>query len=558
MKTLLTYLILPIIVIVFGFYYTREKADIRYTLSEKIPIKITSGTPMQSIQQLEVKNVGKSEAKQIQLVVKGKIVSYDLLKYSKADSVKEFSSEGLTEIVYPDLPPQGSFKLLITAVNDGIGKESIAINHSQGKGSEAFSQDTSSSSLIAIGLALIYGLMIVWGFRSVMTDSLESKAGYDSDSVLKRKRKPLYVDTTRWRSIRKRAIESKISRDRERMGRDIQHSQSYVLLNIDRPDYLNEEEWISLIAKASESLSAMISAASMESYSAGQVSDLLNIQRPRHFQDENWDKLTKKVGGILVLMLKKEYFWKEEELLKAIKQRKPDQVPEDAWSDYLKFVEQEYFRILSQTLEIKANSKEAPIRYLEGQNLQAISHEKAEVLRNRAYDLQLRKLSNIVRLKDAEDFLKLDKPSWIMQSDYEFLLERAKNIVNLDVQTRRYNSLAQAFESILNGHPLSPSRPDSLIEDEWYKVTKIEAEIRSCKLEREQLATDQNTVRTLKTKIESQLYVIHNLLGDPGSIDRIEDYNNPFSPGNFKNLKTLSEYLKANAGGTKSAHSELG
>lgn len=48
----------------------------------------------------------------------------------------------------------------------------------------------------------------------------------------------------------------------------------------------------------------------------------------------------------------------------------------------------------------------------------------------------------------------------------------------------------------------------------------------------------------LKEQLEKQLSIINNLFVDPSSIDKIETYSNPFSSGNFENLKSLAEKMK--------------
>lgn len=48
----------------------------------------------------------------------------------------------------------------------------------------------------------------------------------------------------------------------------------------------------------------------------------------------------------------------------------------------------------------------------------------------------------------------------------------------------------------------------------------------------------------LKGKVLSQLHLINAVLEDPLSIERIEDYEDIFSKGNYKNLKRISEILK--------------
>ena len=48
----------------------------------------------------------------------------------------------------------------------------------------------------------------------------------------------------------------------------------------------------------------------------------------------------------------------------------------------------------------------------------------------------------------------------------------------------------------------------------------------------------------LKQKIEKQLRIVHEFIADPTVVDRIEEYDDIFSPGNFENLKRLSQSLK--------------
>ncbi len=46
----------------------------------------------------------------------------------------------------------------------------------------------------------------------------------------------------------------------------------------------------------------------------------------------------------------------------------------------------------------------------------------------------------------------------------------------------------------------------------------------------------------LKTKILKQLTIIDDVLNNPESINKIEDYDNPFSEGNFRNLQKVSNH----------------
>ena len=447
-KTLLTSLILPALLLVFGYYYTKEKPDVRYVLSESIPVKLAEESPPETLQQLEIKNVGSSEARQIQLIIRARIISYDLLKYSKADTVNEYRSGASTEIVYPALPPQGSFRLLIRSSGDGISKESLNISHSRGKAKEAFAESINNyASLLVIGIFLLYISVLSLMIRAIAVDSLESKASHDSLSVMRR-RKPFYLNGARWNSIRNKALEHRV---RSFGSRDIETSPSYVFLNGDKPNKLNDEDWRSSVKKASDTLSGALSETSMGSYTAGEMLNLLKVRKPVHFHEEDWTKLTKKLSGILLLMLKKDYKLRTKDgLFSAMKEKRPDQVPEDTWSGYQQFLEQEYFNFLSNEMGMIALREGSLIDYLGDQHLGCLQQEKADYLKKQAYRLQLSQLPDVLRIKGAEEFVRLGRPGWIEENDYEFRLENAKRSINLDLLTQKYQSLLSAFESILD------------------------------------------------------------------------------------------------------------
>ena len=74
---------------------------------------------------------------------------------------------------------------------------------------------------------------------------------------------------------------------------------------------------------------------------------------------------------------------------------------------------------------------------------------------------------------------------------------------------------------------------------------RINDEFRQYKSKEKTLAADELQIPKLKATIERQLDIIHNFFVDPSSVYRIEEYSNVFAPGNFENLKLLSNYLKS-------------
>jgi hypothetical protein len=154
-------------------------------------------------------------------------------------------------------------------------------------------------------------------------------------------------------------------------------------------------------------------------------------------------------------------------------------------------------------------------------------------------------LPNILRAANAEAFIKSERPNWIQDADYDLLLEKAKRVIDLDVLTNKYENLVSSLKSIIDQQPLVSKKPGGLTDDEWQCLLRIDTEIRAYRQDSDRIAGDAKAVADLKAKVEQQLDIIHNVLDDPSSIDRIEEYSNVFAPGNFANLKALSKHLKS-------------
>ena len=172
MKSSTTTIISAIIAIgaVFLTYYlNNEKVDIRYTLSENIPVTIAGQKFAESIQQLDVKNIGNSEAQRITVKINGQITKYELIKNSQADFVQSFKEKDYLELIYSNLPPEGNFKLVFNSPGIGIKTDDIVIKHNKGKGIEALTR--TPFAIYSLFLLLFYIIIVITGIRTVLTDS---------------------------------------------------------------------------------------------------------------------------------------------------------------------------------------------------------------------------------------------------------------------------------------------------------------------------------------------------------------------------------------------------
>ncbi len=87
---------------------------------------------------------------------------------------------------------------------------------------------------------------------------------------------------------------------------------------------------------------------------------------------------------------------------------------------------------------------------------------------------------------------------------------------------------------------------DEKLRSRLDKLAKVQATADKYYLESSNLISERAEVRTQKEKIERQLQFINDLLSDPSSIDRIEEYDNTFAAGNYENLREVARLLKRN------------
>ncbi|MFO0754661.1 MAG: hypothetical protein U0411_15210 [Thermodesulfovibrionales bacterium] len=394
----------PLIVL----HYSSEKADLRFTLSDRIPVRLVEKEAVENLQQLEIKNVGNSEARKIHIFVASNVKAYEILKNSKADSVQEYFNKDTLEILYDALPPEGSIKLLIKTVNSGINIGNLTIRHSKGKASGAFERSGFSwlTAIALVGIIFIYIVLILSAKKSSI-DSYESKAEYRFDEILTRGNRPFHISENQWNSIRSKALRFKA--DKEDWG-SIEKSTNYTILSISKPDYLTEEEWVTLRQRAVERLSDRMIAIGNKSAIKLQVLNILHITRPLQFPETKWAEVQEHLNKLYFQLAKKELFLYGDDhkrILDELNSKRPEGILENLWDEYTSNLREEYFKTVSQRLERERH----PIAYLEQKNLAVIKEKDISLLKERAYKLELEKLPRVFSPSEAELFLGSKNPN---------------------------------------------------------------------------------------------------------------------------------------------------
>lgn len=79
------------------------------------------------------------------------------------------------------------------------------------------------------------------------------------------------------------------------------------------------------------------------------------------------------------------------------------------------------------------------------------------------------------------------------------------------------------------------------------RINHFDGEIKAVEIERDKLFSSQSKVDALINRVSGQLDVIDRVLSHPDTIERIEDYDQTFAPGNWTNLRKVATILGSNS-----------
>jgi len=537
------------IIALFTYNLNVEKPDVRYTLSENIPMSISGTT--ETIQQLEVRNLGNGEAKQISVNIKGLITSYEVINYSQSDKVESFKKDNFIEVVYPLLPPEGSFKIVIKSKDQGISKNDVNINHSKGKATEVFSdKKTSQFSLNYILIGFLVLMFFVEG-RSIAINSLEDSVTHKYESILRRKI-PFYLwKKEKWHKIRKMALHAQVTAPYFHTFGDIEKHPAFKALSYEKPEYLDDKEWDYLCELAKEILGKNIITRIAESHHIDFLKAVFSLKKPLYYDILKWNE-AQKMGWKKYIALKKEEVQNAlghipSKLKVEIESQKPDFIPAEIWIDYIRFLNAQCYQYLATELQIVDI---ASIFLSSNQQfMEVIDEYQRDSLKSRAYRKDLLSLPTVVNTYGAKKFLEMSKPDWIANKDYEELLKNANDLLELEELTKTYRTKLDLLNKIVLTKSIPSDKPENLDQDEWKDLLLLEEQIKQIL----QKASDQEDKERNLVKLESQaielrdilrykLTIIDNFLVDPTILDKIEK-EDLFALGNLNNLKTLAKLI---------------
>jgi hypothetical protein len=487
-------LIVSIVAIAVGgiilFYVTKDKVDVRYTLSENIPLSFYNDIrPSENIQQLEIKNIGDVSVKKVVVKINKQIDEYSLKKYAVTDSAYISRKAGF-ELNYPELPPKGSIKLIFKTKDDIIKDEDIEIYDDKGIVYEAFN-NSNQLSLWTLILEVIYFILIINSIYTYLIDNVKSRADYNPLDRILKKSKPLYIGKAKWSEIRKEAMEYLFKKD---YNSSIERSLSLKVLLEEKDENISENEWIEIVNSAQNEYRKLIEQECF--YEHRIINDLLNLKKPKNYDEIKWSKIVETIGKSFSVSKIRSLKYKDIiTIQKFLKTDKPLNVAEEQWEDLINDIED----ILLYRLINEMNRANDPVNYLKNEGIQLINTDKDERLKKIA--------ANLSELKQV-------------------------------------SAVHEQLTGIIEGYGIDKTKPEIISAKEWGEVELFNRKIEEIKKKAAETFAEATKIKQelkpLKEKITKQLDIVDKVLSDPEFIDKIESYNNDFSSGNFDNLRRLA------------------
>lgn len=499
-------IIVGVILLVIGGIFAKnklfdDKVELKYSLSERISANFESDSMDIGIQQLIIKNSGDVLIKPIHIKINGKIQDYQIIKFKYTDSISAKKTNSKLEILYPELVPDANIVILLKSNGKSINNNDVEIFHSKGEAEEAFSSDDSYINIVFIGLVLIYLYFIISNFLKASTSLFDHELNYNQIEFL-RKKKKWFLKESQWMDLRKKAIINYASK-RELLS-SIENQNCFKVLNSNEKDFLSEEEVFLLYEEAEKQLEQLIIEKIYNGYYTDSLYDeFVILQKPLKISNEKWIKLKDTVSIAYCIhntrQLLKNY--SEYSIRIFLSSGKPEFINETDW------------------------------------------HEMLEITESAFLFLTLKSQLSNLRLGGKLEFRENNFLSTKSQDIQKEILERLNNGLNKEDY---FNNLVEIYRDVLTWEEL-PDKPKLISEKDWNSVKYIFEKVVSIKrdLEKDRIdvAKNKDEYSSLVRKVRLQLKIIDDLLIDPNSINKIEEYDIPFAKGNWSNLLKLGEVM---------------
>ncbi|MBI5908431.1 MAG: hypothetical protein HY848_00505 [Betaproteobacteria bacterium] len=345
MKAILSILVALGIPAAFWNYYLRESPDIQYSLSAAIPLAFQELPKNYNerqgigefVQQIEIANSGRGEAKKIVVKIPKTISQYHLTKHSTSEQVDIYKTPGAFELSYPSLPPSSGFQITLMTSGEPLTERQLEVFHQGGKAKIVSPGSRSGEStlwnLMWILLSLFfYGWISYASFRDEFKYRFLFRRYSSNVEELLRNVRPWYIRQNDWpeviEDLLRRALAEPVS-----PYSAISDCTPYKLLNSDKPGAISQSAWEKLKETSTDRLLALTKLHAERLATDAEISDLLNMQWPIGLSEAS--------KAALMHSISKAYFDKiiasssADDLVKILVEgKKHPRVSTDAWDRF--------------------------------------------------------------------------------------------------------------------------------------------------------------------------------------------------------------------------------
>ena len=490
----------------FAYYLNQKTPELVYQLSSPITIEQPSGGLPRIVQQIEIANKGNALAPKVQIKTKKALGTITVTKDSEGDNYQELkTADGGTELDYDPLRPAGRVKISVVG-GDPLTEQDLDIRYLNGAAKPALTSERTIWSwfpdLPAFALLILY----LWlSGKTLYKDSFLSKCKYHPIQALHVK-KPIVISHDVWIECLEEAVRRAANRGLSETN-DVSSWPIYGLLNSERPKNLPPDVWGTLLPDLVAGFVTRLTSTAQSSSRWSNTEDIrkfLALPRPALVFEETWNKAKTELGAMYIAAT-----------------------------------------VRSVTLYgDAAGSLEA---------LSSVDLDPAERAKFRKILQSLDKAALINEVSESFDPLRT-----LEQVDLKHLASADARAVKAFANWARYERLIAEIKAMIEGSGLGPTAPREILSEDWVNLKQIETDLvegrkQNAKMRSElhaqgqEVAKQKDETAGLRAKVTRQLDVINTFLNDPTVVNRIEEYEDVFAPGNLSNLKTLAERLAERA-----------
>lgn len=487
----------------FAKSHFENAATLTYSVSDPIEITVAPGRA-EYAQEIAVLNQGHVAAESISIKVPHAVSSYQLRKHSNLAKEASIPAANSFELIYPKLPAEQRIVLLVRYDGSPLAKEWISVAHSAGNAQLQEKQVNPISPLTLLGI-FWGGFLIAYllDFRRKRCDSYIRAA--DEEELFSDTR-PWFASPGEWSKIQCDAIERALQRSR---APSLEKNLAYRLLSRQQPEHMRDEHWETLKNLATEILEAEFSRAISRCSNKNKLKDLTKLKKPDDLPWPVWERFQDAIFEQLYLLFlpvhQSEIDY--ENLLVPSRALLRD-IPDAMASELRDAAQTQYFRHL---LEQANDTWGDPRVVLQNARIDLLTADQASRLGLHVEQLcRMRKMPRSWEVSELKVFAAGGRPDWMPKAEF-------MAITNL---IERFETLAQERELVRR------------------RERKASAELAEAD--------------KLKKHVLAQLGIIDRVLMQPEAIDKLEDHDRTFAPGNRKSLECVASLLKLHRAGAES------